>query len=262
MQRNLHNNLVYIINIIIFAMQSGTAMPLSDLSAGGTTGMSEQNKSFNIQENSRNHGRNNKHDCRAQSEIIRESIERSQRTINKNSALPLIWWGACVVAFSLLIAYLWNNHGGPVWNFLWAAMSLVGYAGNRLIEKKRETIPTTFVGKAIGYVWATFGVFCCSMGMILGLVGSGVLPIELVLPKVYAFGCLTSIISLCFGMGTTIMGLILRNRIIQACGLIAGIGGFFGALHYPDHMQLYVMAVVATVGLIVPGVIIHLHNKR
>lgn len=57
-------------------------------------------------------------------------------------------------------------------------------------------------------------------------------------------------------------GLILRNRIIQACGLIAGIGGFFGALHYPDHMQLYVMAVVATVGLIVPGVIIHLHNKR
>ena len=51
-------------------------------------------------------------------EIIRESIERSQRTINKNSTLPLIWWGACVVAFSLLIAYLWNNHGGPVWNFL------------------------------------------------------------------------------------------------------------------------------------------------
>ena len=25
-------------------------------------------------------------------EIIRESIERSQRTINKNSAMPLIWW--------------------------------------------------------------------------------------------------------------------------------------------------------------------------
>lgn len=24
-------------------------------------------------------------------EIIRESIERSQRTINRNSALPLIW---------------------------------------------------------------------------------------------------------------------------------------------------------------------------
>lgn len=243
-------------------MQSGTAMPLSDLSAGGTTGMSEQNKSFNIQENSRNHGRNNKHDCRAQSGN-HPRIDRTQPAHNQQefcTAINLV--GACVVAFSLLIANLWNNHGGPVWNFLWAALWLVGYAGNRLIDKKRETIPTTFVGKTIGYVWVTFGVFCCSMGMILGLVGSGVLPIELVLPKVYAFGCLTSIISLCFGMGTTIMGLILKNRIIQACGLIAGIGGFFGALHYPDHMQLYVMAVVATVGLIVPGVIIHLHNKR
>ena len=36
-------------------------------------------------------------------EIIRESIERSQRTINKNSALPLIWWGVCVAVFSYTI---------------------------------------------------------------------------------------------------------------------------------------------------------------
>ena len=29
-------------------------------------------------------------------EIIRESIERSQRTINKNSAIPLIWCAICL----------------------------------------------------------------------------------------------------------------------------------------------------------------------
>ena len=56
-------------------------------------------------------------------------------------------------------------------------------------------------------------------------------------------------ISLCFGMGTTITGLVIRNRIIQVCGLIAGIGGFFGALHFLGHTQLYVMAVVALIGL-------------
>ena len=38
-------------------------------------------------------------------EIIRESIERSQRTITRNSAVPLIWWGVCVVVFSFIIAY-------------------------------------------------------------------------------------------------------------------------------------------------------------
>ena len=195
-------------------------------------------------------------------EIIRESIERSQRTINRNSAIPLIWWGLCVVVFSLFIAYLWKNHGGPAWNMLWAALWLIGYAGNWLIDKRRESVPTTFVGKVIGHVWATFGVFCCGVGMLLGFIGSGMLTMELILPNVYVFGCITSVISLCFGMGTTITGLVINNRVIQACGLIAGIGGFFGALHFPGHAQLYVMSGVATVGLIVPGLAILMQNQK
>ncbi|MBO7067888.1 MAG: hypothetical protein J6W52_04330 [Bacteroidaceae bacterium] len=195
-------------------------------------------------------------------EIIRESIERSQRTITRNSALPQIWWGVCVVVFSFIIAYLWANHGGPSWNALWAVMWLVGYVGNRMIDKKKETVPTTFVGKTIGYVWATFGMFCGGLGLMFCLIGKGILPLELIMPKVYVFGCITSIISLCFGMGTAITGLIIRNRIIQICGFIAGLGGFFGALHFPGHEQLYVMAVVAVIGLIVPGVLIELQNQK
>jgi len=195
-------------------------------------------------------------------EIIRESIERSQRTINKNSALPLIWWGGCVVVFSLFIAYLWKNHGGPVWNMLWAVLWLIGYAGNWMIDKRRESVPTTFVGKIVSYVWSTFGIFCCGIGMIFGFIGCGVLPMELIMTKVYVFGCITSVISLCFGMGTTITGLVIRNRIIQVCGLIAGIGGFFGAFHFSGHTQLYVMAIVALIGLVVPGITILLQNQK
>jgi len=195
-------------------------------------------------------------------EIIRESIERSQHRITRNSALPLIWWGLCVVFLSVLIAYLWKNHGGPVWNLLWAAIWIIGYVGNWIIDKRRETVPTTFVGKTIGYVWATFGIFCGGMGMLLGLIGSGILPLSLIMPNIYVFGSITSIISLCFGMGTTITGLVIRNRVIQVCGIIAGLGGFFGALHFPHHEQLYVMAAVAVVGLIVPGLIIHLQNNK
>ncbi len=195
-------------------------------------------------------------------EIIRESIERSQRTITKNSSVPMIWWGICVVIFALFIAYLWKNNGGPIWNWLWAVMWLVGYAGNWFIDKKKETIPTTFVGKAIGYVWSTFGVFCGGFGILLGLIGGKILPFDLIMPGMYVFGCITSIISLCFGMGTTITGLIIQNRIIQVCGIIAGLGGFFYALHFPDYRQLFVMACVAIIGLIIPGLIIHVQNKK
>ena len=195
-------------------------------------------------------------------EIIRESIERSQRTITRNSALPMIWWGVCVVIFSFIIAYLWKNHGGPAWNALWAVMWLVGYVGNWMIDKKNETVPTTFVGKSISYVWTTFGIFCGGIGFMFCFIGNGIMPLELIMPKVYAFGCITSVISLCFGMGTTITGLIIRNRIIQVCGLIAGLGGFFCALHFPGHEQLYVMAAVAVIGLVVPGVLIQLQNQK
>lgn len=195
-------------------------------------------------------------------EIIRESIERSQRTITRNSALPMIWWGVCVVAFSFIIAYLWANHGGPVWNVLWFVMWIIGWAGDWLIAKRNETVPSTFVGKTIGHVWATFGIFCGGLGLLFSFIGSGVLPLELIMPKVYAFGCITSIISLCFGIATTITGLIIRNRVIQICGFIAGLGGFFGALHFPDHRQLFVMAAVAIVGLIVPGIIVRAQNQK
>lgn len=195
-------------------------------------------------------------------EIIRESIERSQRTITRNSALPMIWWGVCVVAFSFIIAYLWANHGGPVWNVLWFVMWIIGWAGDWLIAKRNETVPSTFVGKTIGHVWATFGIFCGGLGLLFSFIGSGVLPLELIMPKVYAFGCITSVISLCFGIATTITGLIIRNRVIQICGFIAGLGGFFGALHFPDHRQLFVMAAVAIVGLIVPGIIVRAQNQK
>lgn len=195
-------------------------------------------------------------------EIIRESIERSQRTITRNSAVPMIWWGVCVFVFSFIIAYLWANRGGPAWNALWAIMWLAGYAGNWMIDKKKGTVPTTFVGTTISYVWSTFGMFCGGLGFIFCFIGIGILPMELIMPKVHAFGCITSVISLCFGMGTTITGFIIRNRIIQICGFIAGLGGFFGALNFQGHEQLYVMAVVAVIGLVVPGVLIQLQNQK
>ncbi len=205
---------------------------------------------------------NNKLTAERSLEIIRESIETSQRTITRNSSLSLIWWGACVVAFALLIAHLWANHGGPAWNLLWAVLWLVGYLGEWFIAQRKEKIPNTFVGKTIGHVWGTFGVFIGSFGLILGLIGGGIIPVKSFIPDNHLYINITSIISLCFGIATTITGCILKNRIIQACGFVAGLGGFFFALGYPWFEQLYVMAAVAFIGLVVPGLVIYFQNKK
>ena len=198
-------------------------------------------------------------------EIIRESIERSQRTITRNSSWSFVWWGACVVVFALLIAYLWKNHGGPVWNVLWAVMWLIGYVGERMMEKRKEPVPTTFVGKTISQVWCTFGIFMGAIGLIFGLMGCGILPaipVKMPMPDGHLYINITSIISLCFGIASTITGFIIKNRIVQICGIIAGLGGYFFALQYPWVEQLYVMAVVAVVGLIVPGLVIYFQNQQ
>ncbi len=199
-------------------------------------------------------------------EIITEQIERTQRTITRNSSWSHIWWGTCVIVLALLIAYLWKNHGGPVWNFLWILIWPFGYAGEWFIRKGRQPVPRNFVAKTIGHVWGTFGIFIGTIGIILGLAGSGILPLTFTvnddLPDAHLYINLTSIISLCFGIASTITGSILNNRIVQICGFLAGLGGFFCALQYPWAEQLYVMAVVAFIGLVIPGIVIRLQCRN
>lgn len=195
-------------------------------------------------------------------EIIRESIERSQRAITKNSALPLIWWGSVVVVFSLLILYLWKYQGGPVWNVLWLALWPLGYLGNRLIDKHQTPAPPSFVGKTIGHIWASFGIVCGLIGWTVCFIGLGVLPMELIAPQGHVVCIsLTSIIALCFGMGSTITGFVLKSLAIEICGIIGGVGGFFLALQFGGAEQLYVMSAVSVISLIIPGLIVYLQNK-
>ncbi|MCR5394903.1 MAG: hypothetical protein K6E86_05880 [Bacteroidales bacterium] len=199
-------------------------------------------------------------------EIIMQQIESSRRTISANLAPSLISWGTLVFVFALLISYLWNHHGGSVWNVLWAVMWGCGYLVEWLINKRRPSVPNSIISKTIGQVWSTFGLFIGAMGILFGLALGGVLPSLLTVPDADVMGTLyinlTSIISLCFGIASTITGSILKNRIIQTCGFIAGQGGFFGAIQFPGAEQLYVMAAVALIGLIVPGLIIYSTNKR
>jgi len=105
-----------------------------------------------------------------------------------------------------------------------------------------------------------------AIGIILGLAGSGLLPVTFTVLGDHANAHLyvnpTSSISLCFGIASTITGFILKNRIVQVCGFIAGMGGFFGALQYPWSEQLYVMAAVAVIGLIVPGFVIYVQKQK
>ncbi|MBR5687376.1 MAG: hypothetical protein IKX36_05405 [Prevotella sp.] len=194
-------------------------------------------------------------------EIIRDMMERSKNTTVKHSAAPLVWWGLLVAVFALVINFLWKHYNDPGWNLLWFVMGVIGYIGNRMIDKRRESMPKTFVNETVGHVWCTFGIFCAAIGFTVCFIGMGVLPIELISPDGNFALNLTSIITLCLGIASTITGFVLHNRTILICGIIAGIGGFFGAMRFPEQ-QMYVMAAVAIVGLVIPGLIISIQSKK
>ena len=203
-------------------------------------------------------------------QIIMDSIEQNRRRIVHNSSMSLYWWGGLVIVFSILIMYLWKYQGGPVWNFLWFFMWAIGEGGERVLRKKRVPVPHDFVGKTIGHVWGTMGIFCGLLGLILGLVASGILPTDWIrigsstsgLASTTVYINLTSIIVLCFGMASAITGFILNNSIIKFCGILVGIGGFFFALFLGGGAeQLLVITGAAILGLIVPGLLIKMSKE-
>lgn len=195
-------------------------------------------------------------------EIIRESIEQSRRAMTKQSGRPMIWWGSLVVVFAVLIAYLWTNHGGPVWNVLWFVMTVIGMVGAKMMDRQREPLPKNIIGSVIGKVWSAFGIFCCGLGFITCLAGLGVVSFKALAPTPGYFILITSIITFALGMASTTTGLILKNRAISICSIIAGIGGFFLALHFAGGEQLLVMAAVAVVGLVIPGIIVNIQTRK
>lgn len=203
-------------------------------------------------------------------QIIMDSIEQNRRRIVHDSSMSLYWWGGLVIVFSILIMYLWKYQGGPVWNFLWFFMWFIGEVGERVLHKRRVPVPHDFVGKTIGHVWGTMGIFCGSLGLILGLVASGILPTDWIrigastsgLASKTVYINLTSIIVLCFGMASAITGFILNNSIIKFCGIFVGIGGFFFALFLGGGAeQLLVITGAAILGLIVPGLLIKMSKE-
>lgn len=195
-------------------------------------------------------------------EIIRKTIEQNRRSVSENAGNSFLLWGVLVVVFSLVVGHLWKHNGGPVWNFLWFFIWIPGLLGERYLKKKRKHVPDNYVGRVIGNVWLTFGLFCCTLALtplVMTVFGVAVPVPE---PGVRLFMPMTSIYILCLGMATTISGFILKNTVIIVCGFVAAFGGFVAGIFFSGANSMLVMAGVSLIGLVLPGVLTNLQTKR
>jgi len=193
--------------------------------------------------------------------LIAETIDRSRRTIARNSGKPLILWGALVALTSIIIWALWSKTGSAVWNFLWFAMTAIGFVCMRFLTRNSEKVPETEVSRMLGKIWMWFGIFAtgffvlvwaafgirCAIGM------EGPLNVDM-----------TLIIVLLMGFCGTLSGTVLKFKPITISSVVATALSvlFLMVMSNDSAIRILTFMILGVFALIVPGVILQKQTKN
>ena len=187
--------------------------------------------------------------------LIAETIDRSRRTIAKNSGKPLILWGVLVALTAIVIYVLWTVTGSPAWNFLWLAMTAVGAVTMRAMMRNSEKIPDTEISRILGKIWMWFGIFATGFYALVWVAWGirqaagieGALSVDL-----------TLVISLLMGLCGTLSGMVLKFKPIMVSSAVATTLSSLFLMVMPDASPARILnfVILGVFALVVPGVIL------
>ena len=177
--------------------------------------------------------------------IISEMINDSRRTILQSSAKHFMLWGGLLIVVSLLIFWLWQSSGNPIWNVAWFVMPALGFPMVRILERKETDVPQNKINMNIGLIWLTY----CIFAVLISVIAMLWVPMNISL-----------IIVALVGFAECISGFLLKNWAITISGFIIGIGGAVMASMLPGAEQLLIFTVCGIM-LVVTGLIIKSQYK-
>ncbi len=195
--------------------------------------------------------------------IISRNIEQSRKDMVKNSGTPMLLWGGLVFVFSLAIYFLWVRTYNPAWNYLWFAMTAIGYIGMAFLPKRKTPKVESVISAILGKVWLAFGILAVatpSVTLIIFRIIKDLIPSGMYSGVIFFPITLITIVLL--GLATSITGFILKNGWIAAAGIICGIIGSAFAIAFNGPEQTLLLTGVALIGLIIPGIILNIQAKR
>ena len=168
--------------------------------------------------------------------LIAETIDRSRRTIARNSGKPLILWGTLVALTSLIIWALWSKTGSS------------------------EKVPETEVSRMLGKIWMWFGIFSTGFFVLvwaafgircaIGIEGS--MSVDL-----------TLIIVLLMGFCGTLSGTVLKSKPITISSVVATVLSvlFLMVMSGDSALRILTFVILGVFALIVPGIILQKQTK-
>lgn len=177
--------------------------------------------------------------------IISEMINDSRRTILQSSAKHFILWGSLLILVSLVVYWLWQSSGSPVWNVVWFVMPALGFPIVRILDRKDSDIPQSKINMNIGLIWLTYCIFAVCISVIAMLW----VPMNI-----------TLVLVVIFGFAQCVSGFILKNWAIIVSGFILGIGGAVAASLLYGAEQLLIFT-IGGIMLVVTGLIIKSQYK-
>jgi hypothetical protein len=205
-------------------------------------------------------------------EIIRESIERSQKDVTRSTARSMLISGLATIVMSALIGIICVCTKSGTAHLLWFLMPIVIWIGLRLQYRNSVPAPKSYVGMLVGKVWKVFAIvvltlFACQILWLFFCVRivNDIQSLE----AVHLLS--TQLILLLMGCAIATTGYVLRSSWLKWCGFICAIGGYLlesydVPFQFMSHHTSYqtanfsnawmpcvIVALFAFVGLVLPG---------
>ncbi len=195
--------------------------------------------------------------------IISKNMEQSRKDMLKNGGTPMILWGGLVLVFSLAIYFLWTRTYNPAWNYLWFAMTAIGYVAYAFMPKQKGPKVESVISVILEKVWLAFGILAIatpSITLILFRIIKDIIPASIYSGVIFFPITLITIVLL--GLATSITGFVLKNGWIAAAGIICGTVGAAFAIAFNGPEQTLLLTGISVIGLIIPGIILTIQNRR
>lgn len=184
--------------------------------------------------------------------IIRETLDKSRRSIARNSGKPLISWGLLLVVFSIIIWQLWARTGSPAWNFLWFAMTAIGAIIQIFLLKNKEKIPDSEVGRMLGKIWMWYGIIATTFFAAIWIC----VPIARYFDLGSIHVNLTLVMVLLLGLAGAISGAVLKIPSMEILAAVAAILCSMVAILVDGPAQILTIGIIGVCALLIPGIIL------
>ena len=199
-------------------------------------------------------------------EIIKSMMNQSRKDTQRELGRYMVLWGMLVTLTATATGYLWHTSHEHNWSWLWLVMIIVGTTiASYMRRKKQAHVPTSYVTQAIGMVWWSIGIFCCILGFGANFIGELCQQVTAQGGELGQSAYLIpadAMMMLFFGIAATATGFILKDYLISICGILSGFGGFVGCLLLHHSSTMPVLACVALISMVIPGLRIILIDKR